>query len=93
MYKSKSKKSKKQSAVNILTALAIIAILVYFIVGNITTSYVTVYRGFDYNIVYDKETMVMYSISKRPHSKGVVTAMLNADGTPKLWDGEISETN
>lgn len=61
--------------------------------GDAPVPYITVYRGNAYDIVYDRETMVMYSVSDTLGNRGVATVMLNADGTPKLWDGETSETN
>lgn len=40
-----------------------------------------------YSIYVDKNTMVMYW-SKRNSG---ITVILNADGTPMLWDGELEE--
>lgn len=107
MYKSKSSTLKENIIENIITALVAISIWALCLVvvplcvwsgkaadnGNMAAPYVKVYSGFDYDIVYDKDTMVMYSISTATDSRGVATVMLNADGTPKLWDGETSETN
>ena len=105
MYKSKSSTSKENIIEYILTMLVIIVLASGLIVipftiwydgthnGRATAPYVKVYSGFDYDIVYDRETMVMYSISTATDSRGVATVMLNADGTPKLWNGETSETN
>lgn len=105
MYKSKSNKIKGNLDEILLTASVIVVLVFCFIImpftiwhekannGNMTAPYVKIYSGFDYDIVYDKETMVMYSISTATDSRGVATVMLNADGTPKLWDGETSETN
>lgn len=36
-------------------------------------------------IVYERNTKVMYAISIGDHNRGNVTVMLNADGTPMLW--------
>lgn len=42
-------------------------------------------------VVYDKETRVMYSVSKYGAGSGVMTLLVNADGTPKLWcEGQTS---
>lgn len=38
-----------------------------------------------YGILADKDTGVMYLFIK---NGGGITAMLNADGTPKIWQGE-----
>ena len=39
-------------------------------------------------VVYHKDTKVMYVISAGPTNCGVFTVMLNADGTPMVWEGE-----
>ncbi len=39
-----------------------------------------------YAIYVDKDTNVMYI--KGPRDGGTFTVMLNADGTPKIWQGE-----
>lgn len=39
-----------------------------------------------YTIYVDKDTNVMYI--KRAGDGGTFTVMLNADGTPKIWQGE-----
>ncbi|RHC16748.1 DUF6440 family protein [Roseburia intestinalis] len=39
-----------------------------------------------YAIYVDKDTNVMYI--KGPGDRGTFTVMLNADGTPKIWQGE-----
>ena len=37
-----------------------------------------------FNIVYDRDTKVMYAVSSSDHF-GNVTMLVNADGTPKVW--------
>ena len=46
---------------------------------------IIVERGSGYGICADKDTGVMYLCIK---NGGGITAMLNADGTPKIWRGE-----
>ena len=41
------------------------------------------YNAFD--IIYDKETGVMYTMSNRSYTYGVLTPLLNSDGTPKIY--------
>lgn len=41
------------------------------------------YNGFD--TVYDKETGVMYTMSNRSYAYGILTPLLNSDGTPKIY--------
>ena len=38
-----------------------------------------------FNIVYDRDTKVMYAVSPSDHNFGNVTMLVNADGTPKVW--------
>lgn len=49
--------------------------------------FVVVYLGTIYEVVYDKETKVMYAVSWGNHNSGTFTLLVNADGTPKLWEG------
>ena len=39
-----------------------------------------------YRVVYDKETKVMYAVSDQGAGSGVFTLLVNADGSPKLWE-------
>lgn len=38
-------------------------------------------------IVYHKDTKVMYAISNGKYNRGTVTLLVNADGTPMIWEG------
>lgn len=38
-----------------------------------------------YSVLYDKETKVMYAVSKYGSGSGVFTLLVNTDGSPKLW--------
>lgn len=40
-----------------------------------------------YNIVYHKDTKVMYAISRGGYNQGTFTVLLDADGTPMLYEG------
>ena len=42
----------------------------------------------DFYVVYDNETKVMYAVSDGLYNSGVLTMLVNADGTPKLYEGE-----
>ena len=55
-----------------------------------TSPYVLIYTDtyFNCEIVYDKDTKVMYSISNGARNRGTLTVLLNADGTPKIWEGD-----
>lgn len=48
-------------------------------------------KGMDcYRILYDKETKVMYHMSAGAYNTGTLTLLVNADGSPKLYD-EVTE--
>ena len=40
-----------------------------------------------FDIMYDKDTKVMYTVSSSRYPHGNVTMLVNSDGTPKLWEG------
>ena len=42
----------------------------------------------DFYVVYDNETKVMYAVSDGLNNTSVLTMLVNADGTPKLYEGE-----
>ena len=43
--------------------------------------------GDGYFVVYHKETKVMYTISTGTYNLGNFTVLVNADGSPMLWEG------
>ena len=38
-------------------------------------------------IVYHKDTKVMYAVSRSGYNAGTYTVLVNADGTPMIWEG------
>lgn len=38
-------------------------------------------------VVYHRETKVMYAVSDGPYNYGTFTLLVNADGTPMLYEG------
>jgi len=54
-----------------------------------TSIFVTVEDNYYFDVIYDRETRVMYSVSKYSAGCGVVTLLVNADGTPKLWKADM----
>lgn len=42
-----------------------------------------------YKVVYDRETKVMYIMSDGLKNAGNFTMLVNADGSPKLYEGEV----
>lgn len=51
---------------------------------------VRIYNEFSDEIYVDKDTKVMYWWHEGTE-KGGLTVMYNADGTPKLYDGDLSK--
>lgn len=45
-------------------------------------------ENYNWYIVYHKETKVMYAVSRGTYNCGNFTLLVNADGTPMLWEGE-----
>lgn len=52
------------------------------------TFYTTVYSDYNYLIVYDNDTKVMYHMSDGTYNKGNLTPLYNADGTLRVWEEE-----
>ena len=52
--------------------------------------FVPIENDYYFYIAYDKETMVEYVISSASTSGGpvIITPLINADGTPKLYEGD-----
>ena len=48
-------------------------------------------KGSSYIIVVDKETKVMYWVSDGSYNRGALTLLVNVDGTPRIWEGEIND--
>lgn len=51
------------------------------------SSFVIVEDGNGYYIVYHKDTKVMYTLSSASYNMGDFYLLVNADGTPMLWEG------
>lgn len=43
------------------------------------------YNGNDYDVVYHKDTKVMYVISRGQYNSGQFTLLVNPDGSPMLY--------
>ena len=52
-----------------------------------SSMFVMVENNYAWNVVYHKDTKVMYVISRGSHNQGTFTVMLDADGKPLLWEG------
>lgn len=53
-----------------------------------SSSFIIVEDGDSYYIVYHKDTKVMYSFSTSGYNCGSLCLLVNADGTPMIWEGE-----
>lgn len=52
-----------------------------------SSSFVIVEDGDGYCVVYHKDTKVMYTLSTASYNIGNFTLLVNADGTPMIWEG------
>ena len=57
------------------------------VIDEVPSIFVIVEKTYGYNIVYDKETKVMYAVSNLSSGAGRFTLLVNQDGSPKLWKG------
>ena len=55
------------------------------------SSFLMVEDGVSYDIVYHKETKVMYIVSDGQYNRGSFTVMVNADGTPMIYKEDQGE--
>ena len=55
-------------------------------------TFVTIEDNWGYKIVYHRDTKVMYTISWDTNNRGDFTLLVNADGTPMVYDeSEVKE--
>lgn len=53
-----------------------------------TSRFVIIEDGATWNVVYDKETKVMYTVSSGVYNCGSFTMMVDSDGKPLIYKGE-----
>lgn len=58
---------------------------------NEKSMFVVVERTFQWNVVYNKETKVMYAVSSSTYNSGTFTMLCDKDGKPQLWNGNENE--
>lgn len=46
---------------------------------------------YDYDVVYHRDTKVMYAVSHGPYNYGTFTLLVNPDGTPMLYELESNK--
>lgn len=88
--------SAKSKFIATIITIALVIMVLFFVGCNNTNNsvkanddvFVTVSDSFDYVVVYDRETKVMYAMSDGSYNRGSFVMLVNADGTPKLYKGE-----
>lgn len=58
------------------------------VVEDTPSTFMVVERAASWIIVYHKDTKVMYAVSNSGYNCGNFTLLVNADGTPMVWEGE-----
>ena len=56
-----------------------------------TSMFVTIEDTVTFRVVYNKYTKVMYAVSNGAYNGGNVTLLVNADGTPMLYEEELDK--
>ena len=54
---------------------------------NGMSMFVKVESTHPWDVVYHKDTKVMYAVSRGSYNQGTFTLLVNEDGTPMLWEG------
>ena len=88
--------SIKSKFIATIIAITLVVVVLFFVGCDDTNNsvkasddvFVMVSANCDYDVVYDRETKIMYTISKGSYNMGNFTVLLNVDGTPKLYKGE-----
>lgn len=55
---------------------------------NLQSMFVVVERCECWNVVYDKNTKVMYAVSDGAENRGTFTELVDKNGQPRLWEGK-----
>lgn len=58
------------------------------VVEDKPSMFVKIEDGPMWNVYYHRETKVMYVVSASSYNCGNFTLLVNADGSPMLWEGE-----
>lgn len=54
---------------------------------NNASMFVVIEESYAFQVVYNKYTKVMYAVSHGGYNNGDFTLLVNADGTPMLYEG------
>ena len=66
-----------------IAMLLAIVLAALVLAGCKSSRFTVIERNLAYNVVYDNDTKVMYLQG----GNGKFEVMLNADGTPRIWEG------
>lgn len=84
--------SIKSKIIAAVVAIVAIAAILFFtgcdVSGSSTRTFIKISSENHFDIIYDADTKVMYSVSTGVYNCGALTMLVNADGTPKLYKGE-----
>lgn len=58
------------------------------VTSNDQGKFITITGGALYDVVYNKDTKVMYAISRGGYNQGTFTLLVNPDGSPMVYEGE-----
>ena len=93
MHKRKNKRLISQT----LTALLVGSLCAMFMCGCTrvkkeeladVSRFVCVEDKYEWKVVYDRYTRVMYAVSQGSYNRGTFTLLVDADGKPLLWNGK-----
>lgn len=56
---------------------------------DVPSRFVVIERGDYWHVVADQETKVMYTVSMGSYNTGNFTMLVDSDGTPLLYEGEL----
>lgn len=56
-------------------------------IGGAQSSFCILEEYDKFDVIYDRETGVMYTMSSSNRAYGILSPLLNADGTPKVYQG------
>lgn len=74
----------------ILLILGSISLSIHFIKADEedkeSSLFTEIERTFDYYIVYNNDTKVMYAVSDGSYNHGTFTLLVNPDGTPMIYE-------
>ena len=58
---------------------------------NTTSMFVVIEKTSAWEVVYHKDTKVMYAVSFAGYNYGNFTLLVNSDGTPMIYEGDLDE--